>query len=132
MTTFRLLATNCGLSLKDAAAFLAMPEATASAYWKGKRQAPPKAIRKLHALDRRIESLTMRLVAGIEDMLSDIAAKPKALKLKRITTDKAAQAYRLPCASCHEAVVCRVMSNLPGWMISRLEFVTDGEDVEID
>lgn len=131
MTTFRLLATNCGLSLKETAAFLAMPEETASAYWKGKRSTPPQALKKLHSLDRRIQSLAMEVIKGFRGLISDIVAKPPSVMLKLLVTDKEAKSYQLPFASCHEEVVSRVLRNLPAWALERVKFVDRGEDVEI-
>lgn len=131
MTLFRLIASSCNLTIPQAAKYLGMPVPTAKAYWYGLRPTPPAAIVPLHALSLHMGGLADNLVAAIRGMLPDITAEPQTLYLRRVGTTMDARQYQLPFASCHEAVLQRVLAALPAAAVMRIQFRDSGDDVEI-
>lgn len=135
MTPLKSLANQCGLSLKETAAYTGLPESTATAYWKGYRPtAPPRALRKLRTLAAQIETLAAEITEGILGYVSEAETPPSKILLTLVSTGRAAQALRLPYASCHEATLSRVLASLPSPLVPLVAFreaMPGLEDVEI-
>lgn len=98
VSLYALLRGRCGLSLREAAAFHAVPIDTVTSWSSGRRRAPPGVIRELRDLYGRIEAAAHQAVDVIGGDISEV-------ELGIAADDREAQSLGWPCVGAHAAVL---------------------------
>lgn len=112
MTPFALLIDRCGLSHREAAAFLDVSEASIASMAAGRRSTPQgivEELRALYALIRRGADQAIAFIEGWED-------PPEEIELGLAADDHEAQSPEigLPCVGAHAAMLGMVAAGLKG------------------
>lgn len=133
MTPLKALATQCGLSMNEAAEYLGMPEPTLRAHWKGQRGdkfgTNPAALQKLHTLSSLIDETANELLRLILRHAPLRKKQPEGITLAVPTS-----VLSLPYVSVHEEVIARLIGRLPPQYVPIVRIVSRqelGEDLEI-
>lgn len=110
-TLFKLACQSCGLSLREAAAFLEVRDTRAKEWWMGRRTPKPSVIDELLALAHRQEIAAAETVKVIQ---IQIAARgvPEEIEIGVGADDHEAQSLGWPCVGAHAAVLRRVIESL--------------------
>lgn len=118
MSTVKLLSGSCGLSMREAAAFLELNEHNFQSMWLGRRPCPPGVLRELRDLYGKIDRAAVKLAERIE-----AEAETADIELEVVPDDKAAQALGLPCIGAHEAMFRRVLEILPPQKAAKVKVI---------
>lgn len=104
MTPFKIITGICGLSQREAAAFLDTRIDTVKSWSSGRNPAPEGVIRELAELALKIDIAADEAVAEIERLASAHGANAD-IELGLAADDHEAESLGWPCASCHAAVI---------------------------
>jgi len=110
MTTFKLLCDRCGLSQREAAAYLNSRLDTVKAWWQGRRNAPHAVLTELRVLNRRQRAAATDFVAGLDP--AALADGAEALELALGADDVACRKNGWPCVGAEAAVIGMVAADL--------------------
>lgn len=119
-TTFTLLAGACGLSHREAAAFLDVRIDTVKSWSAGRNPVPAGVVAQLADLAQRIIAAADEAAEHTRELIGDGDA-PEAIELGVASDDHEARTLGWPCAGAHKAVI--------GWTAAHL--IADGHAVEI-
>jgi hypothetical protein len=109
MTTFALLCDRCGLSHREAAAFLGVRLDTVKSWSAGRNPAPEGVLAQLRGLYARIAQAAEQAIQVIEDNEDH----PDELELGLAADDHEAQSLGWPCVGAHRAVLGLVAALCP-------------------
>lgn len=102
---YALLRERCGLSIREAAEFHAVPVNTVTKWSSGDRNAPPGVVAELRELYATIEDIADEAVAAVDQAKSEQGSPPEAVELGLASDDYEAQQLGLPCVGAHAAAV---------------------------
>lgn len=127
ITTFALLCQRCGLSRREAAAFLKVRYDTAHSWAIGRRKAPEGTIAELRSLYARIERSAAESLKIIARVSSD-----QIIELGLASDDCEAQSLNWPCVGTHAAVLGLVAarSDSPVIIVPRGSTVASAADAD--
>jgi hypothetical protein len=108
MSALAIALTACGLSQRQAAAFLKVREDTVNKCAAGKSRVPPGWLVELKALSDQIERAAQAGLAQIEN-----ASPGTAIELGFAVDDHEARSLGWPCASAQIASLSRIWAALP-------------------
>lgn len=109
ITPFALLLNRCGLSHREAAAFLRVRLDTVKSWSSGRERVRPSVLAELRALYARIERAAAEVTAVLP---ARHLAAPDLIELGLASDDAEAQAIGWPCVGVHAAVVGIVAARL--------------------
>lgn len=102
-TTFKLACDRCGLSHREAAAFLNTRPDTVKSWSSGRNNAPESVIEELRALYEVIETAADSALAVIEEQEAERGSPPEVIELGLSSDDHEAQSLGFPCVGAHAA-----------------------------
>jgi hypothetical protein len=117
MTPFALLLNLCGLSQREAAAFLNVRPDTVKSWGAGRNAAPVRVLDELRALHRQQRRAADKTLAQYRGMLAE-HGPPEIIDLALAANDEAAKARGWPCIGAHAAVLGLVIAAIDGQRFS--------------
>lgn len=111
MTPLKLLMSACGLSQREAAAFLGLAPVSIDKMSSGKRSTPPGAIAELRGLYKRIVEAADAMLDDLDAATSEYGP-PESVDLGYCADDHEAQALGFPCVGAHAAALAIVIGSI--------------------
>jgi len=129
MTTYNLLKQSCGLSHREAAAYLDVRESRSKDWSAGRVLTPPGVLAGLFELVLRQEAAAEEALAVIEAAI-DKHGLPQSIPIGVSVDDHEAQSLGWPCVAAHMAVIRRLIEMLEPEIVPLIEIVPRGSTPE--